>query len=181
MVYQLAPPLSYSFRPSPYPFLNHLLLLAGMTLTLVGLIIFVCGFFGSIQLYFRRFKSGMWKRKLEAVNFLWKRKHFDERGWKRKRKCWKGTRNNFFKIRRFRIFNLATTVGVNCYNIESTTRAWYGMEWNGNFGMEYGRCLNGMEDFKNETENNLPYFHTNFILDFVHCIYRKIHTDVGWW
>ena len=30
------------------------------------------------------------------------------------------------------------------------------MEWNGNFGMEYGRCQNGMED-------NLPYqFHTRF-------------------
>ena len=58
----------------------------------------------------------------------------------------------------------------------SLGRAWYGMEngmeWNGNFGMEYGRCQNGMED-------NLPYFHTNSILDFVHCIYRKIHTDVG--
>ena len=29
------------------------------------------------------------------------------------------------------------------------SRAWYGMEnemeWNGNFGMEYGRCQNGME------------------------------------
>ena len=37
---------------------------------------------------------------------------------------------------------------------------------------------NGMEDFKNEMEDNLPYFHTNSILDFVHCIYRKIHTDV---
>ena len=24
-------------------------------------------------------------------------------------------------------------------------RAWYGMKWNGNFGMEYGRCQNGME------------------------------------
>ena len=35
----------------------------------------------------------MWKPKLEAeaveaVNFLWKRKHFDERDWKRKRN-WK--------------------------------------------------------------------------------------------
>ena len=39
---------------------------------------------------------------------------------------------------------------------------------------------NGMEDFKNEMEDSLPYFHTNFMLDFVHCIYRKIHTDVGW-
>ena len=29
----------------------------------------------------------MWKRKLEAVKFLWKwkRKHFDEKDWKRKR------------------------------------------------------------------------------------------------
>ena len=41
-----------------------------------------------------RFEPEMWKRKrkleaeaVEAVNFLWKRnrKHFDERGWKRKR------------------------------------------------------------------------------------------------
>ena len=33
--------------------------------------------------------------------------------------------------------------------MESTTRAWYGMEngmeRNGNFGMEYGRCQNRME------------------------------------
>ena len=36
-----------------------------------------------------------------------------------------------------------------------------------------------MEDFKNEMEDNLPYFHTNSILDFVHCIHRKIHTGVG--
>ena len=89
----------------------------------------------------------MWKRKLkaeavEAINFLWKRKHFDERGWKRKRtrkrKHWKGagSGSSFFKIRRFRIFNLATTARVKCNNnIESTTRAWYimkwKMEWNG--------------------------------------------------
>ena len=49
------------------------------------------------------------------------------------------------------------------------------MEWNGNFGMEYGRCQNGM-DWKisrMEWEDNLPYFHINSILDFVHCIYRK--------
>ena len=38
---------------------------------------------------------------------------------------------------------------------------------------------NGMEDFKNGMEDNLPCFHTNSILDFVHSIYRKIHTDVG--
>ena len=39
---------------------------------------------------------------------------------------------------------------------------------------------NEMEDFKNRIEDNLPYFHTNAILDFVHSIYSKIHTDVGW-
>ena len=63
------------------------------------------------------------------------------------------------------------------------------MVWNGKWnGMErkfwYGIWTlpewNGMEDFKNEMKDNLPYFHTNFTLDFVDCIYRKIHTDVGW-
>ena len=40
---------------------------------------------------------------------------------------------------------------------------------------------NGMEDFKNEMEDDLPYFHTNFILDFVHHrINGKIHADAGW-
>ena len=38
---------------------------------------------------------------------------------------------------------------------------------------------NGMEDFDNEMEDNLPYFHTNSMLDFVNCIYRKTFTDVG--
>ena len=48
---------------------------------------------------------------------------------------------------------------------------WNGMEWN---GMEWnGMEWNGMEDFKNGMEDNLPYFHTNFILDFTHGIYRK--------
>ena len=65
--------------------------------------------------------------------------------------------------------------------------AGHGMEWNGKWnGMErkfrYGIWKmpewNGMEDFKNGMEDNLPYFHTNSILDFVHCICRKIHTDV---
>ena len=55
----------------------------------------------------------------------------------------------FFKIRRFRIFKLATTVGEKCKNnnnnIKPTTRAWYGVEWNKNFGMDYERCQNGME------------------------------------
>ena len=50
----------------------------------------------------------------------------------------------------------------------------HGMEWNENFGMEYGKCQNGMEDFKNEKEDDLSYFHTNFTIDFVHCSYKKI-------
>ena len=32
---------------------------------------------------------------------------------------------------------------------------------------------NGMEDFKNGMEDNLPYFHTNSNLDFVQCMYKK--------
>ena len=72
--------------------------------------------------------------------------------------------------------------------LAAKSRAWYEMEWNGKWnGMErkfrYGVWKmpewNGMEDFKNGMEDNLPYFHTNSILDFVHCIYRKIHNDVG--
>ena len=63
-----------------------------------------------------------------------------------------------------------------------------GMVWNGmENGMErkfrYGIWKkpewNGMEDFKNGMKDNLPYFHTNSILDFVRCIYRKIHADIG--
>ena len=141
----------------------------------------------------------MWKRKLkaeavEAVNFLWKRKHFDERGWKRKRtrkrKRWKGagSGSSFFKIRRFRIFNLAAIVGVKCYNnIESTTRAWHRMkwkmEWNGTeilvWNMEDARMeWNGrFQEWNGRQSSILPY---RFHIDFVHCIYRKIHTDVGW-
>ena len=34
-----------------------------------------------------------------------------------------------------------------------------------------------MEDLKNGMEDNLPYFHTNSILDFAYGIYRKINTD----
>ena len=39
------------------------------------------------------------------------------------------------------------------------------MELSGNFGMQYGRCQNGMQDFKNEMEEFLLYFHTNSKLD----------------
>ena len=52
-----------------------------------------------------------------------------------------------------------------------------GIEWNGNFGMEYGKCHNGIGNFKNGMEDNLPYFQINSILDFTHGIYRKINTD----
>ena len=49
------------------------------------------------------------------------------------------------------------------------------IEWNRNFGMEYGRCQNGMEwkKFKNEMEDNLPDFQINFTLDFDHGILQK--------
>ena len=60
-----------------------------------------------------------------------------ERSWKRKQ---------FFQnqaLPDFQTLKLATTVGVKCSknnnNIESTTWAWYEMEWNGNFGMEDAR------------------------------------------
>ena len=61
------------------------------------------------------------------------------------------------------------------------------MEWKGmENGMErkfrYGIWKmpewNEMEDFKNGMEGNLSHFHTNSILNFVHCIYAKIYTDV---
>ena len=69
------------------------------------------------------------------------------------------------------------------WGLRPQTRAWYGMENGMERKFRYGIWKmpewNGMEDFKNGMEDNLPYFHTNSILDFVHCIYRKIHTDVG--
>ena len=62
------------------------------------------------------------------------------------------------------------------------SRAWHRIEWNG-MGRKF-RCgiwkmpeLNGMEDFKNGMEDNLPYFHSNSMLDFAHGIYRKIYGD----
>ena len=45
---------------------------------------------------------------------------------------------------------------------------------NKNFGMDYGRCRNEIEDFKNGMEDNLPYFHTNSVVNFAHGISRKI-------
>ena len=97
-------------------------------------------------------------------------------------------RKQFFQNQALPNFQPGYNRRVKCYNnnnnIESTTRARYGiengMERNENLAMDYGRCQNGMEDFTNEMEDNLPYFYTNSILDFALCIYRKIHTDVGW-
>ena len=45
--------------------------------------------------------------------------------------------------------------------------------------MEYGRCQNGMEDFKNVIEDNLPYIHTNSMIDFVHAVFTKNIKE--WW
>ena len=47
------------------------------------------------------------------------------------------------------------------------------MERKFRFGRWKMREWNGMEDFKNGMEDNLPFFHTNSILDFVHCISQK--------
>ena len=56
------------------------------------------------------------------------------------------------------------------------------MEWNGKWNeMERKfRCgiwkmptWNGMQDFKNGMEDNLPYFHTNSIQHVAHSIYKK--------
>ena len=55
---------------------------------------------------------------------------------------------------------------------------WNGMERKFRYGIWKMPEWNGMEDFKNGMENNLPYFHVNSIQDFVHCIYTKICTDV---
>ena len=73
----------------------------------------------------------------------WRRKHFDGRGWKRKWKCWTGAGrgSNFFKIRHFRIFKLATTVGVKCNNnnnisnqgVEPNLNSNYKPEWTFSF------------------------------------------------
>ena len=49
---------------------------------------------------------------------------------------------------------------------------WNGMEWKFRYGIWKMPEWNGMED-------NLPCFHTNSILNFVHFLQKK-HTDVGW-
>ena len=68
---------------------------------------------------------------------------------------------------------------ISDLTINNQGLVWNGMERKFRNGLWKMPEWNGMEDFKNGMEDNLPYFHTNFILDFVHCIYRKIHIDVG--
>ena len=53
-----------------------------------------------------------------------------------------------------------------------------GIEWKGKFryGIWKMPVWNGMKNFKNGIEDNLPYFHTNSILDFEHGFYRQIYT-----
>ena len=76
----------------------------------------------------------------------------------------------------YRLYQRLSTFTVDC-------TAWYRMkwkmEWNENFGVEYGRCPNGMEYFKNGIEDYRPYFRISSILDFAYGIYRKIYTDSG--
>ena len=71
------------------------------------------------------------------------------------------------------------------------SRAWYGMERNGTeisvWNLEDARMewngrfqeWNGRQSSILSYQFGIPYFRTNSILDFVHCIYRKIHDDVG--
>ena len=66
---------------------------------------------------------------------------------------------------------------LKCPSLVSVHGIEWKMEWNRNFGMEYKRSQNKMEDFKNGMEGNLPYFHTYSIVDFAHGSYRKIYTD----
>ena len=52
------------------------------------------------------------------------------------------------------------------------------MEWKFRYGIWKMPEWNGMKDFKkDEMEDNLPYFHTNSMLDFAHGIYREIFRD----
>ena len=67
---------------------------------------------------------------------------------------------------------------------EGVRTAGHGMEWNGTeisvWNMEDARMeWNGRFQEWNGRQFSILYFHTNSILDFMHCIYRKIHTDVG--
>ena len=54
---------------------------------------------------------------------------------------------------------------------------WNRMEGKLRYGIRKMPEWNGMEDFKNGMDGNLPYFHTNSILDFPYGIYRKIYTN----
>ena len=95
-----------------------------------------------------------------------------EKDWKRKQ---------FFQNQALPDFQSSYNRWVKCCNnnnMESTTRAWYGMERKLRYGIWKMPEWNGR--FKEWNEDHLPCFRTNSMLDFVHCICRKIHSDVGW-
>ena len=50
-----------------------------------------------------------------------------------------------------------------------------GMERKFRYGIFKMPEWNGMEDFKNGMKDNLPYFHTNSILDFVHFLQKNTY------
>ena len=50
---------------------------------------------------------------------------------------------------------------------------WNEMERKFRYGVWKMPKWNGMEDFKNGMEDNLPYFHTNSVLDLVHVFIEK--------
>ena len=61
-----------------------------------------------------------------------------------------------------------------------TARVWYGMEPKFRYGIWKIPEWNGMEDFKNGMEDNLPYFHNKSMLYISCMVYtEKIYTNVG--
>ena len=65
--------------------------------------------------------------------------------------------------------NLQAIYCYACYLVGLLARAWYGMEngmeWNGNFDMEYGRCQDGME-WKISRMKWKTIFHTSIPIPF---------------
>ena len=53
------------------------------------------------------------------------------------------------------------------------------MEWNGT-EISVWNMEDAEMEWKISRMNWKTIFHTNFILDFAYCIYKNIHTDVGW-
>ena len=84
----------------------------------------------------------------------------------------------FKKISNIRLVrHLQVVDSINFSSVVSVARAWCGMERKFRYGIWKMPEWNGMEEFKNGIEDNLPYLHTNSVLDFPHGICRKIYTD----